>query len=218
MVARILFLTLLIMNLTVAGWLLLGPQTPPPLPPPRNDPGVQPLALLSERDSVDNVSTGNLEAQAMAGDRCFSIGPFPTQVDLRRAMSVLGPRVRRIQFREQMTTQARGYQVYLPAMDSREQALAMARRLSEAGVRDYYVVTAGDQQNTVSLGLFREQNNAQRRQQSIQGLGFSPEILTRTERQPQYWIDYALGADQELQPQGLGSELADRENPSISCF
>src|SRR5690606_24087814 len=83
-------------------------------------------------------------------DACRSIGPFATQSDMRSAMKAIGPLARRVQYRNARSTQSRGYWVYLPAVNSREEALGVARTLSSKGVRDYYVVTAGEQQNTVS--------------------------------------------------------------------
>ena len=110
-------------------------------------------------------------------------------------MNALTPSTKRIRVRETRATQVRGYWVFLPAMASREQALAAARNLSQKGVRDYYVVTAGDQQNTISLGLFRDQGNAERRSAEITALGFSPKTNARSEDLPQYWLDYALSGD-----------------------
>lgn len=218
MIARVLVLTLLVVNLSVAGWLLLGPQPPAEPLLPRNDPGIPPLVLLSERDGLADSTEIGAAGASMAGERCYSLGPIATQAELRRAMTELSEQVLRQQFREQVTLQARGWQVYLPAMPSRDEALSTARRLSEAGVRDYYVVTAGDQQNTISLGLFREQANAQRRQQALVALGFPAEILTRTEPLTQYWIDIAVAPETRVDERlvsGLGTSIA---LAPVSCF
>ena len=64
-------------------------------------------------------------------------------------------------------------------------------------MRDYYVIPAGEQQNMISLGLFRDQGNAERRRAELVALGFEPKIATRSEDLPLYWIDFAL----------VGSEL-----------
>src|SRR5690606_12837132 len=72
---------------------------------------------------------------------------------------------------------------------SREQALATARQLAARGVRDYYVVTAGEQENTVSLGLFRELANAEKRRDDLQAQGFRAQLEPRTEQASQWWID-----------------------------
>ena len=222
MFVRALFLLLLAANLGAASWLVLAPDRHA-TPAPVTDPGVPKLVLLSERDRGDDASAelaAPPETRAdLRNDECHSIGTFPTQADVRAAISALTPLTRRIQFREAHATQARGYWVYLPALATREQALATARQLSAKGVRDYYVVTAGDQQNTISLGLFRDQNNAERRRAEIAALGFTPQSIARTEELPVYWLDYATDRAHPLDWRArLGAGAAALREQAIACF
>lgn len=222
MFVRALFLLLLAANLGAASWLVFAPNMRA-APVPASDPGVPKLVLLAERDRGDDASAEMAappESSADLGnDECHSIGTFPTQADVRAAIGVLTPVVRRIQFREAHATQARGYWVYLPALATREQALAAARQLSQKGVRDYYVVTAGDQQNTISLGLFRDQGNAERRRSEIAALGFSPQSIARTEELPVYWLDYATDRAHPLDWRSkLGTGAAALREQAIECF
>ncbi|HEV7490579.1 MAG TPA: SPOR domain-containing protein [Rhodanobacteraceae bacterium] len=222
MFVRVLFLLLLAANLGAASWLVFAPSTRATRAP-TSDPGVPKLVLLSERDHGDE-ATAELAAAPesradLRNDECHSIGTFPTQADVRAAINVLTPLTRRIQFREAHATQARGYWVYLPALQTREQALAAARQLSSKGVRDYYVVTAGDQQNTISLGLFRDQANAERRRAEIAALGFTPQSIARTEELPVYWLDYATDRAHPLDWRGkLGPGAAALHEQAIECF
>lgn len=222
MFVRALFLLLLAANLGAASWLVFAPGMHA-APVPASDPGVPKLALLSERDRGDDASAEMAappESRADLGnDECHSIGTFPTQADVRAAIGTLTPLVRRIQFREAHSTQARGYWVYLPALATREQALATARQLSQKGVRDYYVVTAGDQQNTISLGLFRDQGNAERRRTEIAALGFNPQSIARTEELPVYWLDFAIDRAHPLDWRAkLGAGAAALREQPIQCF
>ncbi len=220
MFVRVLFLLLLALNIGGACWLAFAKH--PASTMPATDPGVSKLVLLSEHDGTGPLQSAELSGPAetaadRANDQCRTIGPFPTQADLRVAMNALTPLTKRIQFHETRTTQTRGYWVYLPAMPTREQALATARSLSAKGVRDYYVVTAGDQQNTISLGLFREPANAEKRRNEITALGFTPQTNTRTEDTPQYWIDAAVAAGDgfDWRPLLRGSDLREER---IDCF
>jgi len=201
MFVRALFLLLFALNVGCACWLLFAQRQPGDVQPAA-DPGVARLELLSERDAA---AAGQAELAAapetpadLANDQCRTFGPFPTQADTRAAMNVLTPLTKRIRMREERATQTRGYWVYLPAMPSREQALVAARALSAKGVRDYYVVTAGDQQNTISLGLFRDQGNAERRRAEIAALGLEPKVNARTEDLPLYWLDFALAGTEPV--------------------
>ena len=220
MFLRLLFLLLLALNLGVAGWLLFGGREPPP--PPPTAPGVPELYLLSERG--DNPAEQGAElSQAPqravnASDHCFSLGPFPTEADVRAALDALTPHVAGIQYRQEQATASRGWWVFLPALPDRESALKVARQLSDKGVRDYYVVTAGDRQNTISLGLFHDPGNAERRRADIAALGFNPSMNERTEQLPLYYVDYALAAGQNLD---WSTYLPGRSNVAakpMTCF
>ncbi|MBA8885097.1 SPOR domain-containing protein [Dokdonella fugitiva] len=206
MFVRALFMLLLALNIGGACWLAFA-NRPPADVAPATDPGVPRLELLAERDGDDHAELASApESPAdLANDQCRRFGPFPTQADARAAMTALTPLTKRIRVREEHATQTRGYWVYLPAMPTREQALATARALAAKSVHDYYVVTAGDQQNTISLGLFRDQGNAERRRAEIAALGFSPKVNTRTEDLPVYWLDFALAG---AEPPDLASRVA----------
>jgi cell division septation protein DedD len=222
MFARMLFLLLLALNIGVGCWLYFAPQGSAAQQLPATDPGVPKLALLSEQEHPGEANAAELtsapESTAdLRNDTCMSVGPFATQADMRAALNALTPLVTRVQYREAHATETRGYWVYLPATSSREQALAIARQLSAKGVRDYYVVTAGDQQNTISLGLFRDKGNADKRRAEVAALGFVPELVTRTEELPVYWVDFATDPQH---PFDWRSRVAQRDvrEEAVTCF
>ncbi|MDN5925172.1 MAG: SPOR domain-containing protein [Xanthomonadales bacterium] len=218
MFLRLLFLLLLALNLGVGGWLLFGNDDPAP---PPTDPGVAELHLLSESSAgapPGATQEPKRAVSAEAGDRCFSLGPFPTEADVRAALNALTPHVARVQFRTEQSTASRGWWVYLPALPSREQALATARSLADQGVQDYYVVTAGDHQNTISLGLFHDHANAQRRQAQIAGLGVQPKLTERTEQVPIYYVDYAIAANTPLDWTNYVAKSPDLSVKPMGCF
>lgn len=202
MLLRALILLLSCMNIGVAVWWAAHHEARLRTLP-ATEVGVSSLTLLSESEPVLMADAAELSAapEALSPESvCLSLGPFSTPTDLRRAMNLLLPKVERIQYREVAAVALRGYRVFLPAAGSREQALETARALSARGISDYYVVTAGDQQNTVSLGIFRELENATKRHDSVAGLGYNPTIEARTEQVPQWWIDLAAPADFAWKP------------------
>jgi SPOR domain len=222
MLARMLFLLMLALNIGVGCWLYFAPH-PSAQAFAATDSGVTKLVLLSEREHASEANAAELtsppeSAADLRNDSCASIGPFQTQADMRAALNAITPLVARIQYREAHATETRGYWVFLPAQSSREQALALARALSSKGVRDYYVVTAGDQQNTVSLGLFHDQGNAEKRRNEIAGLGFSPELIARTEELPVYWIDYAQDTHNPVNWRARIGAQGDLRQQPVTCF
>lgn len=196
MLARSAIAMLLTMNLAVALWLWL--REPPALAAPPAL-ALPPLVLLSEREALPQPPP-EAEADAPpepleAASLCLSLGPFETPADLRQVMARMQPLVSRVRLREDRQTQVRGFRVFLPALPTRDQALATARALAAKGVSDYYVVTAGDQENAVSLGLFRDQANAEQRQNEIIALGFDARLEARTEDSSRWWLDFAAAPD-----------------------
>ena len=193
MLLRALIVLLLCMNVGVAVW-WASHREPAPVAVPATDKDVPSLVLLSEAERkpvVDAAELAEAPAELSPDAVCLSIGPFSTPAHLRLAMDLMLPRVERIQFREVPAVALRGYRVYLPPAASRAEALQTARALSAKGISDYYVVTAGGDQNTVSLGIFRELENATQRREAVAALGYSPVIEPRTEQVPQWWIDVA---------------------------
>lgn len=215
MIVRILFLLLLFLNLGAGVWLLYGPA-PSSAQPPATDSGVTELRLLSEAPTakVAQVST----AAPKPAETCVSLGPFTTAVDMRAAMQTLSPHVARIQYRQAEVNHSHGFWVYLPATATREAALDEARKLAAKGINDYYVVTAGDAQNTVSLGLFDDESNAQNRVTQVQKLGFPAQLKQRTDTEPAYWVDYAVPANAAFDWQAWLPGRSDLQSKSIDCF
>ena len=187
-------LVLLLINLGLALlWALQPPQRDKPLPPV-TDPGIPALTLLSEFDARQGMAesvSSRLAPEDNNSLACYSLGPFATRSEARRALGVLRNEVDRARIRQSEAMQTLGYWIYLPAVASRAEALALARRLSELGVRDYYVVTAGDRVNTVSLGLFSVKENATRRLEDMRRLGLDARMTIRKEKRPVYFVDYA---------------------------
>ncbi len=189
---RVLFLLLLASNIATAAWWALRPRAPD-LPFTPTDQGVPALVLLSERDdeAMSLAATAAETAQANPGSGvCYSTGPLASDANLSATADRLNALSARLQVRETNVRVVRGYSVFLPAHDTRDQALRAARQLSAAGLRDYYVVTAGDLENTISLGLFRQQENARRRLQQVESLGFRASLGERAEDQQEFWIDF----------------------------
>lgn len=222
MFIRVLCLLLLALNIGAGCWLYFAPPASHTALAV-TDPGVPKLVLLSETDRTAAAPVAEMASPPetpadLRRDVCASIGPFASQADVRAALNALTPLVARIQFRELQINEPRGLWVYLPAPANREQALEMARQLSNKGVHDYYVVTAGDQPNTISLGVFRDSVNAEKRRSEISALGFKPEVSPRSDNIPEYFIDYAQNGTQALDWRAHLPADADLHQEPIDCF
>jgi hypothetical protein len=212
MFLRLLFVLLSALNIAVGAWLLLGQ------PYAHNgnavDPGVRELRLLSELPQAaatvvapsstsvaqtvppppapapTAVAAAPPTRPAVAMSQiCLALGPFATPQDLRNARQTLGTQVMRMRSRQEQASQPNGWWVYLPASANRAQALELARQLGAKHIQDYFVVSAGDQPNTVSLGLFKDPANARKRRDEVAAAGFPARMSERSENVPEYWLD-----------------------------
>jgi hypothetical protein len=145
----------------------------------------------------------------------MALGPFATPIDLRNARAALTSQAARMRSRQEQTTQTTGWWVYLPGGGSRDKALELARRLTAANVGEYFIVSTGDQSNTISLGLFKDPANARRRRDQVASAGFPAQMSERTEAVPEYWLDVVVAnnghADWRNRVRGVGSH-------STGCF
>lgn len=217
MLSRGALLILVCLNLAAALWWAFHVPTRA-VPPPPTDPGVPGLVLLAEAEPDSLPAAAELAvapSRLDAAPTCLSVGPFDTPSALRRAVDRLGGGVGKLQYREAQVQSTRGFRVYVPAAATRSDALALARRLAAQGIRDYYVVTAGPGENTVSLGLFREQQNAETRLAEVQALGIDAVMEAASEDRPQWWLEIAIAADFDWRtPLGAGNWQA----RPIPCF
>jgi hypothetical protein len=213
MFLRLLFVLLIALNIAVGAWLLLGQnETSNHF---ATDPGVPKLRLLSELPPpattlahaasvvtpatpqtaaapapvTTSTNTLPLASPNALSYACMALGPFATQEDLRIARNALGLEIQRSRARQEQTTQTRGWWVHLPPSPNHAAALAQARALGARNIQDYFVVGSGDNQNTVSLGLFKDPANARKRRDEINAAGFQAQMSERTETVPEYWLD-----------------------------
>lgn len=216
MFLRLLFLLLLALNLGAGAWLLFG-RVPPRALPPASDQGVTELRLLSEQPVKAAARMPPAPAPEVA-ETCNTLGAFTTTADMRSAMQALSPHVSRIQYREEQVSHSHGFWVFLPATTGREAALDEARKLAAKGINDYYVVTAGDTQNTISLGLFDSESNAKNRVTKLQQMGFPAEVKQRVDTEPAYWVDYAVKTGTPFDWQMWLPGRNDLQAKPVDCF
>jgi len=219
MFLRLLFVLLTALNIAVGAWLLLGqPYARGGTP---SDPDVAELRLLSELPEPGPAATAAIPA-AVTPPRnlsysCLALGPFATPQDLRNARQALSAQATRMRSRQEQASQTSGWWVYLPAAGSRAQALAVARQLAARNIDDYFVVSSGDQPNTISLGLFKDPANARKRRDEVTAAGFPARMSERSESVPEYWLDLVVADGgnfdwrSRVRTSGIGSH-------STGCF
>ncbi len=219
MILRLLFVLLSALNIAVAAWVWLG-QPYAVGASPASDSGVTTLRLLSELPPTEAApvrGTPETDDSAASGKlRCLALGPFATPQDLRNARQVLAAQTTRMRARQEQVAHSSSWWVYLPAATNRAQALESARRLADQHISDYFVVSAGEQPNSVSLGVFKDPANARRRRDEVAAAGFPARMRERVENAPEYWLDLVVAAGMRVD-WGTARTHAIRSH-SIGCF
>lgn len=184
---RVLFFLLLLLNIVYVLWRtqIHPPPTPPAMhnPPSPSETHLRTLWLLHERPPVLI---------------CHAVGPFRFQASAQHALTHLKTRGLQAELRTVEKQETLGYRVYLPPQPTREQARKLLTRLSEQGIEDLYVITEGDKNNGLALGVFSQHVRAQRRVEQFKRLGYPAEIETRTLTLTMYWIDFEALPEQAL--------------------
>lgn len=216
---RYFFILLLMANIAFFVWTKrLSPPTKKAFSVVDN--GVTSLQLVAELDT-ENHNTPKPEKPVDINDdvqqMCFSVGPFDIEANIHAASETLNPLVLKTNIRKITTTQEAGYWVYLPALSSRAEALKKGRELAAAFVRDYYVVTSGDNENSISLGLYREPYNADNRINELSKKGFQVSKEIRIEQWPEFWLDYSATETQLPSLPNLKDTFPDVSQNEVIC-
>lgn len=151
------------------------------------------------------------------GSRCFSIGPLHSLLSQQRAKDRLRSSAMKIRGRQTLSQRDRGWWVFLTA-GSRSDALDLTRELTEAGLEDFFVVTRGEMENVVSVGLFEDVENARSRLSAVRSAGFNAQMEIRRESTPQFWVDYQAGHEDDVPWRFIIDASPSAQHREIPCF
>lgn len=240
MLIRALIVLLLVLNLGVAAWWVLR-DAPAPAASVEPPSGVAKLVLVKERaatgsalapvatppspplpsaaaavssaptatPATDTTATGPATAQ------CFSLGPFASEEELVRARSELKPRAQALAVRTLPTGPVRAWRVLLPPLASLQEAQAVAERVSAAGFKDYFVVRAGAEANSLALGRFGSESAARRHADALVAAGFAARAEPIGGAGAVRWLDVRVAAGVDVA--AAQADAAARERRSIDC-
>ncbi len=202
---RNLFLILLAANLVFLGLQLVTAGDNPAQLAVVGGSEVPSLALVDESESTvpQEVAVAIENNQSTVPRRCLSLGPFSDERELAEARARLQAQGLDGEVRHAPGRIWVGYWIFLPATETREEAVGRVEALRERGVRDLYIEPAGERENAVSLGVFSERDRAQRRYREIRELGFQPQIARRTREGTVFWLDFESAEDLRIDPAGF---------------
>jgi cell division protein FtsN len=90
-----------------------------------------------------------------------------------------------------------GFWVVIPPMESSEAAQDMIVQLADAGITDVWHFRSGELNNAVSLGMFFQQENAEKMRQEIALKGFNAELRSRFLNKRRYSVHFKIRDEAE---------------------
>lgn len=188
---------LLVANLVFFGWNFLQRGAVESVGLAREPNAGNPaLVLLSEVPANQlqafPVASKTVDPNSVGETYCVEIGPFASEPMLEQFVTAqAGSRQMRADIRS-----APGdvqYRVYLPVQDSRETASARLVALREAISErqlgyDSFVISSGELENAISLGLFSEQANALDVEARLATLGYDVQIREEAKPREELWL------------------------------
>lgn len=158
------------------------------------------LLLLSERATQAPESSGrgsnakkSIAPSTSVGERveeytCYTLGPFSRPEDAIGAVMQLKARELDARARKRDETVAAGYMAFVPPQKTRAEARATLRTLHQQGV-DSFIVTQGDKNNAISVGIYSDLAQAQARQAELRAKGYQIVVEPRGTLKQEHWVD-----------------------------
>jgi hypothetical protein len=200
---------LILANLAFAAWALLIDQ-PVDGPAARDITHLPRLVLASEpasaAPSAKGGSRGPDAAGAAANAHCVTVGPFSDLAIAAAAASLLQSRGFTPMQRDEPGSDLIAYWVYLDNVPTDAAVARLLQKLHDNGVADARVMPVATPTETrrISVGLFNEQDGAERRARQVKNLGLAPAIAEQHQSQATYWVDINLSSSgQSVSTEGL---------------
>lgn len=186
---RLVFLTLLIVNVLVALWGLFLLDKPVTDNPAAAKPMLEAKVKTITADPALKLNPSSLTAEQVEPEKrlCELVGPFGSDTDADnfgerlRSIDVLSV-VERIEI-----PSGASHWVHLPQEETSSAAFQRLAELQALSIESY-VIGRGDLKNAVSLGVFSREDLADAKKAELEGLGFNPVITVKPRTVIEIWV------------------------------
>lgn len=124
---------------------------------------------------------------------CFKAGPYVPLADAKKLADWLKSQAQvSVEVQNRETPVSTKTWVYLPPLGNRQAALRVVQRLSQQGVTGQGI----ESNNAISLGIFKNKDNAARRVKELQAKGYD-EVKTEEhhENETRYWLNVKIAGN-----------------------
>lgn len=120
--------------------------------------------------------------------RCFEVGPISGPNLLDNMVNKLSLYDAVTQSRTTQKKERLRYWVMYVA-ENKSTAQRVYKDMRKKGLKDLFMMTEADRENTISLGLFRGENTADRRVAMVKRMGYNPVVKKQYNIKTLYWLD-----------------------------
>ncbi len=120
---------------------------------------------------------------------CFRYGPIPDEQMVRGLYDWFRSRNvdANIQYTEEQ--QREMFWIYMAPQQSRESALAIIQDMESKGIGDFRLISRGDLENAISLGLYSSRDSVNNRLKELNEQGYVPVVVPYSNITRIYWLD-----------------------------
>jgi len=208
---RYIFFTLLLVNLAYFGYADFLARATAPEPRVRNSssPGTDTIYLLSEngkdkdeRDAqLDKVIDNPVRKGVSQTGTCTAVGPFDDVFSGQALVSQLQALDIKTELRAiDQATGENDFRVLIPPAASLQEAFRKLRELKSRNI-DSYVITQGDYALGISLGVFGNEQAADKMQQARDREGYDVKVVEIPRLSREFWVFASDGKDLALDPE-----------------
>lgn len=189
---RLIVITLLLINLAYLGYQFTQPaqvETAQKINVTVNN-GAAPIKLVSEVKTSAKVKSTDKQKQ---GQLCWAVGPYPVELDAKH----LYARMLAMDMQAKVSTRSeiikKEFWVYLEPLANRKQAIRKLKELQKRKV-DSFIITEGELENGISLGLFTKQESVDRLLEKLKKKNIEASVRPLTRTRNQYWVVVPVNA------------------------
>jgi hypothetical protein len=146
--------------------------------------GAEPIRLLAE---ISAKPKANNTAPSKNEPLCWAVGPYPVELDAKHLYARMLAMDIPAKVKTQSVVIKEEFWVYLPPMANRKQAMRKLNELQKRKV-DSFVITEGELENGISLGLFGKQESVDRLLAKLKEKNITASVKPLKRTRNQYWV------------------------------
>ncbi len=177
--------------------------------------GAQPIRLLSEVPSKPREISASPSSHSPL---CWAVGPYPVELDAKHLYARMLAMDMRAKVEAQSVVIKEEFWAYLPPLANRKQAMRKLKELQKRKV-DSFVITEGELENGISLGLFAQQASVDRLLERLTEKNITASVKPLKRTRNQYWVTAPIDSQYPVDEATRNRLMEGKENPwlQIRC-